>query len=245
MANNSGPADQCDACGIYYAKWLRATLRKPGATAPARVSTRQPASALLEPWCYTPDIVKPLEFGARCALVPVLAVWGYLLIGTDFRITTGLFAEIGFYSPIISGATLLFHEAGHVIFSPLGRFMAVLGGSLMQLLVPAGLTVGFVYYYKNPFAGSVTLWWLGYSCMDLAPYIYDARDMQLLLLGGGTGAETGGHDWNNLLRWMNALDQHERVATFVDTTGELLTIAAVGWAAWLLKLQYARLNTDR
>ena len=31
---------------------------------------------------------------------------------------------------------LLFHEAGHIIFSPFGQFMTMLGGSLMQVLVP-------------------------------------------------------------------------------------------------------------
>ncbi len=34
---------------------------------------------------------------------------------------------------------LPFHEAGHILFIPLGRFMTVLGGSLFQVIVPASL----------------------------------------------------------------------------------------------------------
>lgn len=34
---------------------------------------------------------------------------------------------------------LVFHEAGHVIFGPFGEFIGILGGSLMQVLIPAGI----------------------------------------------------------------------------------------------------------
>ena len=45
---------------------------------------------------------------------------------------------------IFNWANLVFHEAGHVIFSPLGRFMTVLGGSLFQILVPLLCMVAFL-----------------------------------------------------------------------------------------------------
>jgi len=198
--------------------------------------------AFLEPWKYTLAEVKPVEFSVRAVLLAVLTVWGWMLIGTDFRITTGLFPEISFYEPVIGAVTLVFHEAGHVLFMPFGQFMAVLGGSLFQLMVPAGLTLGFVYYYKNTFAGAVTLWWLGFSFMDLGPYIYDARDMQLMLLGGGRGHEIGGHDWNNLLTWTDSLQYHETLATVADTTGEILVILSVVWGTYLLVRQFSRLR---
>jgi len=35
--------------------------------------------------------------------------------------------------------------------------------------------------------------------MDMAPYIADARALELVLLGGYTGAEVEGHDWEYLL----------------------------------------------
>ena len=213
-ANDSGPADQCAACGIYYAKWLKASLASaaaPGTNKESATNEQKQARkewrSFISPefWLQVEEKVNPFEFAGRCLLLAILVVWGGAMIQTDFRITTGLFAELSFYSSFLGSVTLAFHEAGHVIFMPFGRFMAVLGGSLFQLLVPAALMLGFIYKYKNAFAGSVALWWLGYSCIDLAPYIYDAQDMQLLLVGGGTGRETGGHDWNNLLRWTDSL----------------------------------------
>jgi hypothetical protein len=42
------------------------------------------------------------------------------------------------------------------------------------------------------------------SILDLAPYIYDARDPQLILLGGHTG-EDGHHDWIYLLETFDRL----------------------------------------
>jgi len=39
---------------------------------------------------------------------------------------------------------LVFHEAGHIILSPFGRFLGVLGGSLMQVLIPCVCAVAFV-----------------------------------------------------------------------------------------------------
>ena len=74
-----------------------------------------------------------------------MVIWGWLLIRTHPRVTTGLFPELSFYTPVISSFVLVFHEAGHVIFSVFGRFMAVAGGTLLQLLVPLALMVAFVY----------------------------------------------------------------------------------------------------
>jgi len=103
-----------------------------------------------------------------------------LCIGT----TTAIFSMV--YSLMLK--PLPFHEAGHILFGFFGRFIGVLGGSLMQLLVPAIVLCAFVYR-RNVFGGAVGLWWLGESCLDLAPYIDDARAGQLMLLGGVTGRE--------------------------------------------------------
>ena len=39
---------------------------------------------------------------------------------------------------------LVFHEAGHIIFSPFGEFMTILGGSLMQVLIPLICAAAFL-----------------------------------------------------------------------------------------------------
>ena len=39
--------------------------------------------------------------------------------------------------PVLDSLNLVFHEAGHPLFSPFGETLHILGGTLMQLLVPA------------------------------------------------------------------------------------------------------------
>ena len=46
----------------------------------------------------------------------------------------------------------MFHEAGHILFSPFGRFMTVLGGSLTQVLVPLLCAGAFLWQTRDPFA---------------------------------------------------------------------------------------------
>ena len=194
-------------------------------------------SSFLAPWRRIGESVNPAGLGGKSAVLLVMIVWGLLLIQTDFRVTTGLLPEIGVYSSFMGGVTMALHEAGHVLFSFFGRFMTVLGGSLFQLLVPAALTLGFVYWYKNTFAAAVTTWWLGFSCMDLAPYIHDAKERQLLL--GHRGSEVpGSHDWNYLLRWTDSLDSYESIAVFTNFTGELLVVLSILWGGYLLGRQF-------
>lgn len=242
---NTGAPDQCASCGIVYAKWFRSQLRRDHPaepTLPAEERERAFRVAHANRWLHVDERVNVFEFGARCVGVAVMAVWGVLLIQTDPRVTTGLFPELSFYDPVIGAFTLGFHEFGHVAFSFFGRFMAVAGGTLMQWLVPAALMLGFVYKYRNPFAGAVALWLLGYSVIDVGPYCYDAWEMELMLVGGGTGKEIGGHDWNNLLRWTGLLAQHERIALIFDTVGEGLIILSVGWGGWVLRLQWPHID---
>jgi hypothetical protein len=129
---------------------------------------------------------------------------------------------------------LVFHEAGHVIFMPFGEFMTVLGGSLLQVLIPLICAGAFLWQEQNRFAAAVCLWWTGQNFVDLAPYISDARRLQLPLLGGLTGAEVEGHDWEYLLTalgWMHLDITLGRAAKFA---GVVVMIAALSWAAMLL-----------
>lgn len=143
----------------------------------------------------------------------------------------------------IDGVNLAFHEAGHLLFAALGDFMRVLGGSLMQLVVPAAVGAAFVLRHANPFGGAAALWWLGQSAMDLAPYVYDARAQQLLLVGGVLGSERPGyHDWNNLLGRLGLLEADHSLAALVNAAGVALMALACVWGAWLVYLQHQRLD---
>jgi hypothetical protein len=139
---------------------------------------------------------------------------------------------------------LPFHEAGHVLLMPFGRFITVLGGSLFQVAVP--LVCGGVFLLKNrdAFAASVTLWWAGQSLMDLAPYIADARALRLPLLGGRTGAEVEGHDWEYLLGATGLMMQDVTLGRLSFALGALTMLAALGWGGAVLWRLRARLRAS-
>jgi hypothetical protein len=129
---------------------------------------------------------------------------------------------------------LVFHEAGHVIFSILGRFMSVLGGSLFQFALPLGLAFAFLRQ-GNRFGAAVCVWWAGQNLLDLAPYIADARALQLVLLGGQTGAEVEGHDWEYLLGTLGWLHLDRTLGLAAHRGGLLLMGMALVGGAFALR----------
>jgi hypothetical protein len=101
---------------------------------------------------------------------------------------------------------------------------------------PIGLLGRAVFLLKNrdPYAASVTLWWTGASLMDLAPYIADARALRLPLLGGGTGAEVEGHDWEYLLGALGLLGADVTLGRLSFALGALVMLGALGWGGVVL-----------
>lgn len=125
---------------------------------------------------------------------------------------------------------LVFHEAGHLIFSPLGQFMTVLGGSLMQVLIPIVAGIAFIRQ-QQPFGAAICAWWAGQNLVDLAPYIADARALQLVLLGGKTGAEVEGHDWEFILTRLRLLHRDQTIGRIVHGLGMVIMVGALAAAA--------------
>ncbi|MEO5822224.1 MAG: zinc ribbon domain-containing protein [Vicinamibacteraceae bacterium] len=132
---------------------------------------------------------------------------------------------------------LVFHEAGHVLFGFFPRFFMVLGGSATQVLVPLACLVAFVRQ-GDRFGAAVAVWWAGQNLVDLAPYINDARDLQLVLLGGRTGAEVEGHDWEYLLGAVRLMTWDHALARLAHVVGLLIMMAALAWAVRELLRQY-------
>jgi hypothetical protein len=119
---------------------------------------------------------------------------------------------------------LVFHEAGHLIFGFFGEFIGVLGGSLMQVLIPAIVT-GYFILYNQRWSGMVTLFWVGQSLFNVSVYVKDARAQALPLLGG----EDVIHDWNWLLGRLHLLRWDQTLGTLVYFLGVLaLAISVVG-----------------
>jgi hypothetical protein len=133
---------------------------------------------------------------------------------------------------------LVFHEAGHVIFSWFGEFMHWFGGSLLQVLMPVIWFVAARFKGRDAFAGALCLWLMGHSLVDVAPYINDARSLQLNLIGGGTGQEIEGHDWEWLLTRMNLLHRDVYISRWVLRVGRWIMALSLVWAAAVLVQQW-------
>lgn len=131
---------------------------------------------------------------------------------------------------------LPFHEAGHILFMPFGPFMTSLGGSLLQVLVPVICAGVFFFQQDDAFGASICLWWTGESLIDLAPYIDDARALQLMLLGG-PAAEVEGHNWEAILTTLGWLHLDHSLAGGVYRVGAALMATALVCAAVVLARQ--------
>ncbi len=135
------------------------------------------------------------------------------------------------YGSIFSGITLAFHEMGHVLFAPFGELLMIAGGSITQLAIPIIAALLLVWRQGDYFGFAVGNAWLGFSAMNLARYIGDARALQLPLVSLGPEAE---HDWWYLLSRMGWLRYDTRIAGLVQGLGTVILIAAIVFAAWLL-----------
>lgn len=128
---------------------------------------------------------------------------------------------------LIDYANLIFHEAGHWIFSPFGEFMAVLGGSLNQVLVPL-IVAGYFFLHKQIYSGFVCLMWTGQNLTNVSAYAGDALRMRLPLLGGDSSI----HDWNWLLIYTGQLRHAAGIAQSILALGWLLIFTGALGAAY-------------
>ena len=186
--------------------------------------------AFLKRILFVKKQIDPSKFFANCLLYIVFLIWGF----SFFDETNFAYDPYGAGDSFISNINLIFHEAGHAIFRFFGRFIHILGGTLGQCLIPLIVTVQFIRQ-KDNFEASIGLWWFGQNFIDVAPYIYDAWDRKLPLLGGGTGQDTPGrHDWHNLLTMMNSLDNYAGIASFVGNLGKVIMFFSFIWGGVVL-----------
>ena len=120
---------------------------------------------------------------------------------------------------------LVSHEAGHLLFRWLGEFLMVLGGTLGQLIVPAGITLYF-YLRREFYSSAVTLFWVGQNLFNISIYVKDAQAMALPLVTVGGGRDAI-HDWNYLLRAAGLLRWDQFIGNFVYGLGALIILASI------------------
>lgn len=230
---------ECLKCGIIFHKYST-----PGQTGSEdnlrlkRVPARRKESdkpALLD-WLrdllfYIEPEVNIFYFGGRAVLYVVLIIYGLKFIFTSLESSYAVM-------PFMHLVNLPFHEAGHIIFMPFGRFIMFLGGTLGQLLMPLICMGGLLITTRNTFGASASLWWLGQNFMDIAPYINDARALRLILIGGVTGREVDGHDWQNILGTLGWLHYDHLIAHISYAVGIVLMMVSLLWGGYILYWQW-------
>ncbi len=120
----------------------------------------------------------------------------------------------------LDGVNLLIHEFGHLAFAFGGETIGILGGTLMQLIVPS---LFLIYYLKRTdfFSSSFCIFWIGDNFINISRYIRDARSMALPLVGGGE------HDWNILLTKWGLLENDIQIGNFFYGLGTILLIVSI------------------
>lgn len=237
LPRDASPMAACPACGVILAKAVQAARQGSRATRAAQLQRRrskgESSFSLADLLWHVPERVDAVHWWLRVALLAVFAIWGLQLIALDHR--DGAIA-----ASFLHGVLLVFHEAGHVILRVLGEWMGVLGGTLAQLLMPLLLGAALLVRHRDPFGAAICLWLAGVSLLDIAPYMYDALDPQLMLLTGTTG-EDGPHDWVYLFSSLGWRAKSQAIGTATHRIGALVVLLALGWAASVLALQRRRI----
>lgn len=120
----------------------------------------------------------------------------------------------------IDYVNLAFHEAGHLLFTPLGKTLHFLGGTIVQLFFPVAVAV---YFWRSDraFEAAIGAVWFAESLMYTAYYMSDSRDMMISLAGGGV------HDWNYLFVQWGVLHQAETIGALFHVSASAILIGVL------------------
>lgn len=136
---------------------------------------------------------------------------------------------------ILGPLNLGIHELGHMVFSPLGEFIGIAGGTILQLTVPL---YGMYNFYRQDdyFALVLCLGWLSTNFYNVAVYAADARAMALPLVSPFGGHVY--HDWNYLLATSNMLHLDGAIGLFFRALGFMSMSAMLAVGSWMLWLMF-------
>jgi len=125
---------------------------------------------------------------------------------------------------LLDAVNLIIHEAGHTLFSPFGEVLHIIGGSLLQIIVPL-VFASYFFLRKDFYSASLLLFWVGQNIINISVYMGDAVRMVLPLLGDNPDS----HDWHNLFTMFNLLPYTQPLSASVYVFGVIvLFVAALG-----------------
>jgi hypothetical protein len=144
------------------------------------------------------------------------------------------------YTSLLGGLNLGIHEAGHILFRPLGHFMTIAGGTILQCLAPFFAMIMF-YKQRDFFAIAFCFGWLSTNFFHCATYANDARGQLNLVLvspwGQGFGADGMG-DWSQMLRQLGMLEWDTTIAFSLRVAANLSMATCFAFSGWLMWQMY-------
>lgn len=187
---------------------------------------------------HVPEEVNAIYFWARVLVLVGLFIWGWTFITASLKSNAA-------GNSFMHLVNLPFHEAGHLLFSPFGKIIHSLGGTLGQILMPLICLAVLLIKTRDAFGGSVVLWWIGENFIDIAPYINDATSLALPLLGGNTGrsAPYGFHDWEFILKELHLARYDHLLAGLSHKMGALIMLVSFAWGAYVLFKQHKNISS--
>lgn len=228
---------ECEKCGIIFSKYysaLNAGVKdKHPNTAESSPTDTQPSISFGDIFLYTKSEPHMVYLVGRIVIFIGILIWGVKFVTAPIESN---YAGASFLHLV----NLPFHEAGHIVFGFLGPFVASLGGTLGQLIMPLICASVLLLKTRDTFGASVCLWWFGQNFFDIAPYVNDARSLSLPLLGGNVGHSSpyGFHDWEYLLTEAGMLQYDHFLAKSLVGIGIIIFIISYAWGAILLFKQY-------
>jgi hypothetical protein len=122
-------------------------------------------------------------------------------------------------------ANLMIHEAGHPLFSWFGNTLMLLGGTLLELIVPAGCAAYF-YCQRQPYGFAFSAFWFFENFLYIGTYMQDARANALPLVNSDIG------DWTILFGQWGILNYDLKIGQFVRSLGWVGMLATLSWLAY-------------
>ncbi len=226
----------CPACGLsrsfpaggpstfpHHCPRCGADLVADGLLEPAQAS--DPGS---DAFPYPPAQAAPAGAADEDALLPAPAAWEGAAVALFAAVLAWSQASRGMLAAVVSGADLVFHEAGHPILGLLGsRFLMYLGGTIAQLAIPAAAAFAFARRRQTA-AYAVALVWIGFNLVNVGTYAADAMDRALPLLA----PDENSHDWWNMLGTLGLREHCRGIGGTIATAGWALWALAPAWAGW-------------
>ena len=127
---------------------------------------------------------------------------------------------------ILDYANLMIHEVGHPAFSWAGYYTTILGGTLMQLIVPIACTLVFIRRGETT-AVAATAFWTFENLLYVAAYMADARRSAIPLVGADES------DWTILFTHWGVIQHDLTIAAWTRGIGWVGMLGTIGWLAWM------------